>query len=91
MADLLTDDEVEAALPSGWQRSGDEIVRTYEFDDYLAGVTFAVHCAEIAEEEWHHPEMTIGYGAVEIRLTSHEAGGLTDKDIEMAKRFDESR
>ncbi len=91
MASLLSDDEIESQKPSDWERDGDEIVRTYEFDDYLEGVAFASEVGEVAEEEFHHPEIIIGYEEVEVRLTSHEEGGITDKDVEMAERFDELR
>ena len=91
MADLLSDDEIETRLPDGWERADDEIVRTYEFDDYLAGVAFASEIAEIAEEEFHHPEIIISYEEVEVRLTSHEEGGVTTKDVGMAERFDDVR
>ncbi|KZN25395.1 4a-hydroxytetrahydrobiopterin dehydratase [Haladaptatus sp. R4] len=91
MASLLSDDEVENRKPSDWERDGDEIVRTYEFDDYLDGVAFASEVGEVAEEEFHHPEMIIGYKEVEVRLTSHEEGGITDQDVEMAERFDDLR
>ncbi|MFB6120358.1 MAG: 4a-hydroxytetrahydrobiopterin dehydratase [Halobacteriaceae archaeon] len=91
MADLLSDEAIERRLPSEWAREGDEIVRTYEFDDYLEGVAFATEVAEIAEEEFHHPELTIGYETVEVRFTSHEEGGITEKDIDMAERCDEIR
>jgi 4a-hydroxytetrahydrobiopterin dehydratase len=91
MADLLSDEQIENRLPRGWERDDDEIVRTYEFDDYLKGVAFATEIAEIAEEEFHHPEITIGYEAVEVRLTSHEEGGITDKDVHMAELFDDVR
>jgi 4a-hydroxytetrahydrobiopterin dehydratase len=91
MADLLSDDEIEAQLPEGWTRDGDEIVRTYEFDEYLAGVEFVDEIAEIADEEFHHPEIVIGWREVEVRLTSHEEGGITDKDTSMAAQFDDAR
>jgi 4a-hydroxytetrahydrobiopterin dehydratase len=91
MADLLSDEEVDERLPDGWERTDDEIVRTYEFDDYLAGVAFAVDVGEVAEEEFHHPEIVIGYETVEVRLTSHEEGGLTEKDIRLANLFDDER
>jgi len=84
----LSDDEVDAQLPDEWDREGDEIVRTYEFDDYLTGVSFAADLAEIADEEFHHPELIIGFRSVEARLTSHEAGGITDDDIRLAELFD---
>ena len=91
MADRLSDEDVDERLPSGWERHDDEIARTYEFDDYLAGVAFAVDVGEVAEEEFHHPEIVIGYKTVEVRLTSHEEGGLTEKDIRLANLFDDER
>ena len=91
MAELLSDDAIEDQLPGSWDRKGDEIVRTYEFDDYLHGVNFAQMVGEIAEAQFHHPEIIIGYKTVEVRLTSHEEGGITDKDIEMAELIETER
>jgi 4a-hydroxytetrahydrobiopterin dehydratase len=91
MAELLSEEEIDERLPDGWERAGDEITRTYEFDDYLAGVSFAVDVGEVAEEEFHHPEIVIGYKTVEVRLTSHEEGGITEKDIRLANLFDDER
>lgn len=89
MSDLLSDEEIEAQLPDGWERDGDEIVRTFEFDSYLEGVGFASGAGGIAEEAFHHPEMTIGWREVEIRLTTHDAGGITGQDTDLAARFNE--
>jgi 4a-hydroxytetrahydrobiopterin dehydratase len=91
MARLLDDDEIESELPDGWARDGDEVVRTYEFDGYLDGVAFAANVGEVAEEEFHHPTIEIRYGEVEVRLTSHEEGGITDKDARLARLFDDDR
>lgn len=85
----LDADEIADQLPEEWHREGDEIVRSYEFDDYLTGVDFVVEVAEIADEEFHHPEITVGFRSVELRLTSHEAGGITDDDIRLAELFDD--
>jgi 4a-hydroxytetrahydrobiopterin dehydratase len=54
-------------------------------------VSFAATVGEIAEEQWHHPTIEIRYGEIEVRLTSHEEGGITDQDIHMAELFDDSR
>ncbi|XVH33037.1 4a-hydroxytetrahydrobiopterin dehydratase [Haloferacaceae archaeon DSL9] len=89
MATTLSDDEIESRLPDDWERDGDEIVRVYQFDDYLDGVAFASDLGEIAEEEFHHPEMTIGYEEVNVRLTTHDAGGITDNDLRLADLFDD--
>jgi 4a-hydroxytetrahydrobiopterin dehydratase len=89
MSNVLSDDEVDAQLPENWHREGDEIVRTFEFDSYLEGVGFAAGAGGLAEEAFHHPEMTINWREVEVRLTTHDAGGITEKDIDLAVRFDE--
>lgn len=91
MSERLDDDEIDRQLPDGWERDGDEIVRVYPFDDYLDGVTFATRVADVADEEFHHPEIRIRYDEVEVRLTSHEAGGITDVDIRLANLFDDER
>jgi len=87
MADPLSDDEIADRLPAEWDREGDEIVRVYEFDDYLGASGFLAAAAGVAEDAWHHPEMTIRWGEVEVRLTTHDAGGITEKDIRMADRL----
>jgi 4a-hydroxytetrahydrobiopterin dehydratase len=91
MAQLLDDDTIESRLPDQWHLEGDEVARTYEFDDYLEGVAFAAEVGEIAEEQFHHPEIRIGYKEVEVRFTSHEEGGVTDQDLDMAERTDALR
>ena len=91
MAERLDDDTIESRLPDQWRLEGDEIVRTYEFDDYLEGVAFASEAGEIAEEQFHHPEIRIRYEEVEVRFTSHEEGGVTDQDVDMAERTDALR
>ncbi len=85
MAELLDPEEIDAKAPDGWERDGDEIVRVFTFDDYLNGVDFAARVGEVAEEEFHHPEVTISYGEVEVRFSTHEAGGVTDQDIRLAR------
>ncbi|MEM4782379.1 MAG: 4a-hydroxytetrahydrobiopterin dehydratase [Halalkalicoccus sp.] len=89
MAELLDDEEIQSRLPEGWERDGEEITRTFEFDDYLAGLEFAREAGELAEDAFHHPEMIVGYEEVEVRFTSHEEGGITEQDLEMAARTNE--
>jgi len=89
MSDLLSDEEIEARLPDGWTRDGDEIVRTFEFESYLEGVGFAAGAGGLAEEAFHHPELTVGWREVEVRLTTHDAGGITANDTDLAERFNE--
>jgi 4a-hydroxytetrahydrobiopterin dehydratase len=88
MSELLSDEEIEAQLPDGWARDGDRIVRTFEFDGYLDAVGFAAGTGGLAEDAWHHPdEMQIRWGEVEIHLTTHDAGGITGQDIDLAERL----
>ena len=87
MADLLSDEEIEAQLPDGWEREDDEIVRTFEFDAYLDGVGFAAATGGLAQDAFHHPEMTISWREVEVRLTTHDAGGITENDVDLAERL----
>ena len=89
MTDVLSDDEIQAQLPDGWTREGDEIVRTFEFDSYLGGVGFAAGAGGVAEDAFHHPEITITWREVEVRLTTHDAGGITEKDMDMAERLND--
>ena len=88
MSETLDNEEVERRLPEHWERDGDEIVRTYEFDDYPSAVTFLNDVADIAEEEFHHPEIVLRYDEVEVRFTTHDAGGITEKDLRLADHCD---
>jgi len=89
MGETLSDEEVAAQLPAGWSRDGDEICRTFEFDSYLEGVGFAAGAGGLAEEAFHHPTLTVEWREVEVRLTTHDAGGITGKDIDLAGRLNE--
>lgn len=91
MADVLEDDELEKELEnlSIWGIEFDKLVTRTEFENYRDAVFFANAVFSIAEENFHHPEVTVEYGAVEIDLWSHEEEGITGKDIEMAKRIEE--
>ncbi len=89
MTELLSDDAIAAQLPEDWERDGDEIVRTYEFDAYLDGIGFAAGAGGLAEQHWHHPEIHISWCEVEVRLTTHDAGGITAKDMDLAEALNE--
>ena len=90
MADLLTDDDVKARLQgSDWSREGDEIVREWQFDDFVAAIAFVNRVADAAEAANHHPDILIhGWNKVRLSVTNHSAGGLTAADFELAKTVD---
>lgn len=89
MAETLSDDQVQNGLPDGWTQEDDEIARVFEFDSYLEGIGFAAGAGGLSEEAFHHPTMTIEWREVEIRLTTHDAGGITQKDLDLAARLNE--
>lgn len=89
MPEVLSAEEVEERLPFGWNHEDGEISRVYEFDEYLDGVAFAGDVGEVAQEEFHHPSIEIRYKEVEVRLTTHEADGITSKDIRLSRLFND--
>jgi len=76
-----------AAVPE-WTRKGGTISRTYQFKDFPAAIQFVNAAAGIAEQAWHHPDIDIRWNKVALTLTTHDAGGLTEKDFALALKFD---
>jgi 4a-hydroxytetrahydrobiopterin dehydratase len=74
-------------LPN-WTLQGDQIERLLTFENFVDAMIFVNRVAEIAEEEGHHPDIRIVYNRVTLALSSHDAGGLTQKDFQMAHRID---
>jgi 4a-hydroxytetrahydrobiopterin dehydratase len=87
----LSDDEIEARLEdlSGWARQGDLIVKTYKLASFPAAIAFITHIGFLAEAAGHHPDIDIRYNKVTLALTTHDAGGLSEKDFELAGAADE--
>ncbi len=72
-----------------WWREGATIVRDFEFDDFLAAIAFVNRIAEAAESANHHPDILVdGWNRVRVTLSTHSAGGLTDKDFDLARVID---
>lgn len=71
-----------------WQRRGSRIRRTYEFENFVSAIRFVSAVAEAAEMEQHHPDIDIRWNRVTLTLTTHDAGGLTEKDFHLARRCD---
>ncbi len=81
-------DEALAEL-GDWERDGDAIVRELHFETFRDAIAFIVRVADVAEAADHHPELTNVYANVEVRLTSHDVGGVTDRDVSLARAIDE--
>ncbi|QXQ06970.1 4a-hydroxytetrahydrobiopterin dehydratase [Sphingosinicellaceae bacterium] len=89
-APRLTDPEIDAALAKlpGWTRSGDAIERSYRFPGFVEAFAFMTRVALLAEKADHHPEWSNVYNKLEVRLTTHDSGGLTAKDVALATAMD---
>jgi 4a-hydroxytetrahydrobiopterin dehydratase len=77
------------SVPEGWREEGVALVREFELDSFPAAIAFVHRLADLAEKENHHPDMDIRYRCVVVRWSTHSAGGVTDRDRELAARTSE--
>jgi len=77
-------------IPSGWsvETGGKALVRRFEFKDFSTAFAFLTRVAMHAEKVDHHPEFTNVWNRIDFRLTSHDAGGITDRDMKLAVEID---
>jgi 4a-hydroxytetrahydrobiopterin dehydratase len=91
MAQLLTDDQIDAAirdhLPQ-WKVVDKELVREVKAAAFLDGIRLVATVAQLAESMNHHPDIDIRYTTITFRVTSHDAGGITDDDLVLASHID---
>lgn len=85
----LLDKTKLATLPGKWVLAEDKasIHQSFEFKDFAEAFSFMAHVALLAEKADHHPDWSNSYNKVDISLTSHDAGGLTAKDIALAEQI----
>ena len=90
MSDLVEEEEVQKLLKKlpEWDHENKKIFRVIEFDEFMDGIDFVDGVAEIAEEFGHHPDIDIRWCTVTLHLTTHEEGGLTEADFDLAKKID---
>ena len=86
---ILTPEMVQEGLRSlpHWNLEGKEIVRHYQFPDFAAAMVFVNQVAEKAETADHHPDIDIRYNKVRLALVTHDAGGITQKDVDLAREI----
>jgi len=90
----MTDDRVDdqelhnvlAHALHGWSKSENALERTFELADFKAALTFINELGEHAEEMGHHPDVDLRYNKVKLRLTSHDVGGITRRDLRLAEQ-----
>jgi len=83
--------DVDAWLTAhpGWEREGEAaIVRTFKLADFGAALGFAVRLGMIAEKKDHHPDILVGWGKARVLWTTHDAGGITRLDLDLAEATD---
>lgn len=87
---VLSEHEITAHLLSvpDWLVESGELTRNYTFKDFKAALDFVNRAGELAEKAGHHPDIDIRYNRVRLALTTHDAGGLTRKDFDLAAHID---
>lgn len=85
----LSEKEIQEKLPTlaGWKYEAGLLIRNYSFADFAAAFAFVARLALLAEKANHHPDIDIRYNKVRVALVSHDAGGVTGRDIKMAEEI----
>ena len=86
----MTAEQVQEKLKTlqGWELQEGTLTKLYKFNDFVDSMSFVNRVAQYAEEADHHPDILIRYNKVTLTLVTHSAGGLTDKDFQLAKQID---
>ena len=89
--DKLSAQQIDVLLGklSDWKIEGGELVRTFNFKDFRESLAFVNRVGELAEAAGHHPDIDIRYNKVRLALVTHDAGGVTAKDFELAAKFND--
>lgn len=87
---ILDADQLTAAVAGlqSWKGDSDWLKRRYEFANFAEALAFVNRVGELAEAADHHPDITFGWGYAEIALTTHDRGGVTDVDVNLATQID---
>ena len=81
--------EAWLATHASWAREGDVLAKTFSFRDYPQTIAFVTKLGFAAEKRDHHPDLVVRWGKVEVRWGTHDAGGITELDFELAERTDD--
>jgi 4a-hydroxytetrahydrobiopterin dehydratase len=92
MRTKLSDLEIRRALSNlpGWSRKGDALVKTYSFARFADGIKFVQQVAELADAMDHHPDIDIRYTKLTFSLSTHDAGGITQRDLDLATKIEQA-
>jgi 4a-hydroxytetrahydrobiopterin dehydratase len=91
MSELLSAADVESRLDQlpGWRSAEAALIRTFKFNDFKAALSFVNRVGEVAEQLDHHPDIDIRWNKVTLTLSTHSAGGLTERDFTLAHRIND--
>lgn len=86
----LTSEQIKGRLGTlpGWEEKEKGIEKTYKFKNYYETIAFLNATAQISHVEDHHPDLEVGYNRLKVRYTTHDAGGVTEKDVECAGKVE---
>ena len=92
MRTKLSDLEIRRALGTlpGWSRKGDALNKTYSFARFADGIRFVQQVAEVADKMNHHPDIDIRYTNIAFSLSTHDAGGITQRDFDLAGAIEQA-
>jgi 4a-hydroxytetrahydrobiopterin dehydratase len=88
---LLSDEEIKSRLAelNGWRQRGEYIVKSFDRGDFVGSVKFVDSLVGPAEEMNHHPDIAISWSQVEVAISTHAEGGLTESDFELANKVED--
>jgi len=89
MVDEALAQRVARDLP-GWRIEGEELAAVYRYDDFAGAFAAATRVAFLAERSNHHPDLSVGWGRLEVRFTTHSEGRLTETDVKLASETNEA-
>ena len=91
MASRLSDLEIQRALGTlpGWSRRADVLTKTFTWPTFAQGIAFVTRVAKAADAMNHHPDIDIRYTKVTCALSTHDAGGITERDLELAREIEQ--
>ena len=85
----LTEAQIVEKLPEakGWERHGDMLVRTWQFRSFRRAIEFVNQIAAVAEKSDHHPDIHVSFRNVQLEMSTHDVGGLTDRDFSLISQI----
>jgi 4a-hydroxytetrahydrobiopterin dehydratase len=87
----LSESQIIERLPTakGWDRHGDMLVRTWQFPSFRRAMEFVNHVAVLLDKSDHHPDLNVQYRTVRIEMSTHDVGGLTERDFALVAEINE--